>query len=424
MAMREIRIRMYRVGFGDCFLLSLPPAGHDKTPHHVLIDCGVHPSGKLTSDHIQKVVDDIEKETGGKLAIVIASHAHADHVSGFAQCLESFNRFDINEIWLSWADDPSNIHAKKLQRGEWDVVKILDKHFENQAPEALKGVAGARRQAAVGAVANLKQTKPAMDALRGGFAGQVKPRYLKAKDTLSAPAGIDGLEVEVLGPSTDDAFLKRMDPPKSDEYLRVTEALDAEQANAIQPFGNWWRHDPGVVEKDPLFDELRLDDRDEIKEALTEQSFDAMAMKLDDVRNNASLVLLLKFRGKKLLFPGDAQYGNWRWWLDNLDGETILPEVDVLKVSHHGSLNASPKSAVEHLREGLHVMVSTQNSPFPTIPLGALIVRLKKLTTSFVRTDSIPIAEAPDAPKGPAVADLPAGFKQGDFWYDLHIPVQ
>ena len=34
-----IRIRMYRVGFGDCFLLSFPTnSGHA----HILVDCGVH----------------------------------------------------------------------------------------------------------------------------------------------------------------------------------------------------------------------------------------------------------------------------------------------------------------------------------------------------------------------------------------------
>src|SRR5262249_49748484 len=34
-----IRVRMFRIGFGDFFLLSVPAAGGSK---HILIDCGVH----------------------------------------------------------------------------------------------------------------------------------------------------------------------------------------------------------------------------------------------------------------------------------------------------------------------------------------------------------------------------------------------
>src|SRR6266481_5199584 len=40
----EINIRMYRVGFGDCFLLTL--AGQ----YHILVDCGVHSKGNITVD--------------------------------------------------------------------------------------------------------------------------------------------------------------------------------------------------------------------------------------------------------------------------------------------------------------------------------------------------------------------------------------
>jgi hypothetical protein len=275
------------------------------------------------------------------------------------------------------------------------------------------------------AMANLKQTEPAMNALRSGFTSQIKPKYLRAKDSLSSPGGISGLRVDVLGPPEDDVFIKRMDPPQSDGYMRIEDS-DPEHSNAIRPFGRWWRKELVDVEKDELFDDLRLSakEREDIKTAFTDQAFDALAMKLDDVRNNTSLVLLFKFRGKTLLFPGDAQYGNWRSWLDELDSRDILAELDFLKVSHHGSNNASPKSAIEQLRKGIDVMVSTQNSPFKSIPRPKLIEELTKRTNGrFVRSDSIPIPEAPKAPKGPPVATLPAGFTQGAFWYDLSIPV-
>src|SRR5262245_55782369 len=61
-----LRVRMYRIGFGDFFLLTVPTPGG---PQHILIDCGVHAGNIGTMDDCVK---DLVKETGGKLALVIA----------------------------------------------------------------------------------------------------------------------------------------------------------------------------------------------------------------------------------------------------------------------------------------------------------------------------------------------------------------
>ena len=38
-----------------------------------------------------------------------------------------------------------------------------------------------------------------------------------------------------------------------------------------------------------------------------------------------------------------------------------------------------------------------------------------------VRSDSLALADAPKAPKGPELSELPKGFVQGEFWYDYLI---
>jgi hypothetical protein len=65
---------------------------------------------------------------------------------------------------------------------------------------------------------------------------------------------------------------------------------------------------------------------------------------LDKVLNNTSVILLFEFGGKKLLFPGDAQIENWSYSLANKEICEKLRSVDLYKVGHHGSLNATPKS--------------------------------------------------------------------------------
>jgi glyoxylase-like metal-dependent hydrolase (beta-lactamase superfamily II) len=71
---------MYRIGFGDCFLLSLPAGG---SLAHVLIDCGVHSRGDIGT--MQQIVDDIAQQTDKRLALVVATHRHQDHISGFGR---------------------------------------------------------------------------------------------------------------------------------------------------------------------------------------------------------------------------------------------------------------------------------------------------------------------------------------------------
>lgn len=69
---------------------------------------------------------------------------------------------------------------------------------------------------------------------------------------------------------------------------------------------------------------------------------------LDDQMNNTSVILLFEAGSKKLLFPGDAQIENWSYALRNApDHEQVLAklaDVDLYKVGHHGSLNATPKT--------------------------------------------------------------------------------
>src|SRR5947209_20582869 len=99
----SIRIRMYRVGFGDCFLITFPDA---RGPAHVLIDCGVHSRGDIGT--LQKAAANIEQETAGNLRLLVATHAHQDHISGFGRFSAMFRGFTIGEVWMPWTEDRRN----------------------------------------------------------------------------------------------------------------------------------------------------------------------------------------------------------------------------------------------------------------------------------------------------------------------------
>ena len=209
----NIRVRMYRVGMGDCFLVTIPATG--KNRRHILIDCGVHAQSHFKG--LKASVEAIEIETQGKFAVVVATHAHADHISGFGS-EPFFGRPTVGEVWMPWLEDLSNPAAKKLHAKAAALTTMIDAYSmraaaDGAAPDPLiewvtLNALGAKGRSSTG------NNAKALERLRGGFGDAKRTKYLKAGDVLSDAGGIAGLTVRVLAPSDDTAFLSKMQPPE------------------------------------------------------------------------------------------------------------------------------------------------------------------------------------------------------------------
>src|SRR5262252_9216766 len=126
----NIRVRMYRVGFGDFFLLTVP--GKNR-PAHILIDCGVH-AANIGS--IDECVKDMMKETSNRLALVILTHYHADHMSGFASNYDDFAQFDVGAVWITNRLDPGNTSSSKFMAQLTTVAQQLQLQLGARDDEA------------------------------------------------------------------------------------------------------------------------------------------------------------------------------------------------------------------------------------------------------------------------------------------------
>ncbi len=124
---------------------------------------------------------------------------------------------------------------------------------------------------------------------------------------------------------------------------------------------------------------------------------------LDKVLNNTSVILLFEAGGKKLLFPGDAQIENWSYALAHPLVRKMLAGVDLYKVGHHGSRNATPKSLWNlFARRGPH--------PAP----GRLRTVLSTMANKFGETD-----RETEVPRASLVEVLKA---QSDYFSTQDIP--
>src|SRR5579859_1385773 len=118
----EVKVRMYRQGLGDCFLLTF--AGTNE-PYHMLIDCGVLTGTPNARQWMRDIMTDIKEATGQHLDCLIVTHEHWDHVSGFVDARDIFQEIQVDNVLLAWTEDPANERARELRRDHTERLRLL-----------------------------------------------------------------------------------------------------------------------------------------------------------------------------------------------------------------------------------------------------------------------------------------------------------
>lgn len=122
--MTRATIRTYRHGLGDCHLVTL--MGKDnKAPYRILIDCGVILGTPDAAAKMTAVMDDVVTASNGRIDLLVATHEHWDHVSGFVQAADSFAKLKVGEVWLAWTEDPQDKDAKELAASKGKALAML-----------------------------------------------------------------------------------------------------------------------------------------------------------------------------------------------------------------------------------------------------------------------------------------------------------
>ena len=112
-AARRATIRMYRLGVGDCFLVCFPQDGRED--FRILIDCGVHQAQSGGSRRIKESVQDLNKITKGRIDVVVGTHEHQDHLSGFPEVRSVLGEGCAGELRAAWTENEDDAFAKGLR---------------------------------------------------------------------------------------------------------------------------------------------------------------------------------------------------------------------------------------------------------------------------------------------------------------------
>ena len=412
----ELRVRMYRVGFGDFFLVTVPSGDG---PQHILIDCGVTPGTTHKGDigTIKDAVADMAKETKNKLALIIVTHRHMDHIIGFSRCKELFEEFKVESIWMPYWESEYDEQATKMQAELTALALDVQTHLALSARLRCRDRGHARHAAQC-------HRRRSGDLAAGHPKERERRRHERgvaraAEDGLRSEAGVLRERRQAEAPES----TRRIRPDRRDSrtatadaltFMKLTDLkkgvgqyLGADAANAdgpaeggstgkFDPFGEAWHataadYPPSAFREWAPRKQGQLPDfsvrHNAALEAAIHSSQPSMlftAVKaLDSFLNNQSLVVLFTFAEKKLLFVGDAQAGNWEYWMyggtpekapsiDALttEGKTILSHLDFYKVGHHGSTNATPITAVDTMDGEFVSMCSTQADTFGTVAKG------------------------------------------------------
>ena len=385
------RVRMYRQGLGDCFLVTFPQ-GNDK-PFHLLIDCGVLVGTKEAMRGIvQHVRDTVRGGATGKahVDVVVATHEHEDHLSGFNQAREIFsNDFDFGAVWLGWTENLTKAEIKKIKEAKKKVALMLKAALARPSATAaapLDSVASLLAFSESDDTTNARKIADALEylKLRGKDAGDL--RYLKPGTGPIELEGLKDVRVYVLGPPLDPLLLKASEVTEADKDNDViyhlgrtgdvgvnalgaaVSALPGTEGDRYYPFAAEHRiprtsphfsHIAAFVAStydDPLQEWRRVDDDWLL-------AFGQLALDLDSDTNNTSLVLAFEFTKTRevLLFVADAQVGSWKSFAKvefEIPGKAKpMPAHDLVartvfyKVGHHCSHNATLKKGGLELME-------------------------------------------------------------------------
>lgn len=429
----------------------------------MLIDCGILKGTPGGRESLKAAMQNVLEETAGKLDVLVVTHEHWDHISGFLMAQEEFAKLKIARVWLAWTEKRGNELADRLRSQRSKTKKAVETTslklnslvgIDTQAAASLAAMKrlelfyADQDETSLGAQAASNSTSSAMDWAHHQSGGAVS--YLDPHGKPLTIPGVKGVRFFVLGPPQDEAWIKKEDPSKktpevyslaSGNNLGFLAAMEAQGGtDGGRPFDASFELGGKQATQETFFQNSYFAEAEQWRKIEADWLWTAerLALQLDSDTNNTSLVLAIELveSGQVLLFPGDAQVGNWLSWeklewmvknpqggTDRVSAEDLLRRTVLYKVGHHGSHNATLREKGLELMagEGMSALIPVyeaqarkQGEKGWDMPFGPLLKRLKDKTAGQVFRADL------GAPEG-WEAEVPGMYEVKEGWVDVWV---
>jgi len=303
----------------------------------------------------------------------------------------------VNNIWMSAVMDPNHPQAEKAR----EVHKFADYAMKDIKAKGLAMSPEIELLASLYGVSNDIADECLMKDLPA--ANKIEPHYVHA-----------GMSSKDMGLELIDAKIHVLGPEEDIDHLYLGEDTD-KNLKSLQGISMAFKAKSAPV-SDNLPTNISAADFRQLQSRLLSNGL-GFAEKDSEIQNNMSVVLLIEWRKRRLLFVGDAEWagefgegrqnGSWNvMW--KLRHDKLKDPLDFLKIGHHGSINATPPSpdqasntksetgvpSVKEILDAIlplpkggekptaQAIVSTEREFYNPIPEGKLLVELGKRVAS------------------------------------------
>jgi hypothetical protein len=410
----KVTIRMYCMGTGDCFVLKFFSGAAEKFT--MLIDCGSCSGGPKD---FEPYIKDLAEYVNHKIDLLVVTHEHEDHVNGFHKCKAVFESIKFKAAWFAWTENPKDPDGKakellkkrkKLRLAFANAMsefedrrKLIEENFKDDGNYGYVKEANEAFLQGLKTLADINLPASDSEGSKESLAGMKDILELLQEDqadvTYHSPGEIKrfstapGLKFYVLGPPSEPSAVFKDGKEGKDVYKKhfslnqsmLSANSFVKMGNELHdvdlPFDRQYATDfesistPGspidlnyLSAIKPLYDLYNAE-----SEKWRRIDFDwlagvgSLALRLNSHINNTSLVLAIESEesGNVLLFPGDAEFGNWESW-HLIEGwqtkgaggkplaEDLLSRTVFYKAGHHLSYNGTA------LERGINLMPKSE----------------------------------------------------------------